>query len=175
LEKIGLLFIGGLLASIPTLISTEMQGKAQLRQLVLDRQITALRDYSASYQKIATDVFTSLEIYEMKVNRFESEFRAKKTFPKDNWRQLHTDVQNLKSKYKAWIAEVNTQVIVVNILFNTNISQLPFSVKDSTTTDSTNSTIQEDILAIKSLISDMKKDFLELVNNHQLIINSEIS
>ena len=177
-REILLVLIGGLLASIPTLISTKMQVSAQLRHLILDRQIIALRDYSVSYQKLATDVLTTLEKFEMMIDDFESEYKAKKNYSKlnsDNWRQLQTDFQVYLNKYRAWCAEVNTQIIVVNILFNTNLAQSQFTdygIDDPMTVSDKNYTIEQRITFIKNRISNLKKGHIKMTENHQALMDT---
>ena len=175
-REIFLVVIGGLLASIPTLISTKMQVSAQLRQLILDRQIIALRDYNVSYQKLATDVLTAIEKFEMMTYDFESEYKAKKNSSKVNSRnveQLMTEFRVYLNKYRAWCAEVNTQIIIINILFNTNLDQFHF--RDYGTDDLMSGfekyTVEQSITRIKTLISSLKKDHIKMTENHQALMN----
>lgn len=176
-REILLVLIGGLLASIPTLISTKMQVSAQLRQLILDRQIIALRDYSVSYQKLATDVLATLEKFEMMVDDFESEYKTKKNYSKvnsDKAIQLLTDFKVYLNKYRAWCADVNTQIIVVNILFNTNLAQFQltdYGIDDSMTVSEKNYNTEQRITRLKTLISDLKKGHIKMTENHQALMD----
>lgn len=154
-----------------------MQVSAQLRQLILDRQIIALRDYNVSHQKLITDVLPTLEKFEMMVDDLESEYKAKKNYSKvnsDKAIQLLTDFKVHLNKYRAWDADVNNQIIVINILFNTDIPQSPFiiyGIDDSMTGSDKNYNTEQRITLIKTKISNLKKGYIKMTENHQTIMD----
>ena len=176
-KEIVLVLIGGVLASIPTLISTEMQASAQLRQLMLDRRITAVKEYGASSQKLATDVLASLQSFEMTFDQVEYEYKVKKSLSKvnsDKWTKIQIDWEVFSNKYRAWCAEVNTQAIVVDMLFNTNLGQLPFpdfgTIVPIAVSD-TDVSIEQRFAGIRTEISNIKKLQVQMTSSEQALMD----
>jgi len=127
-KEAALVFLGAMLASLPLLITTYMQLRAQQRQLILDRQISALRDYSASYNKLATDVLPSIDEMDEMVSQAQKQSAAH-VFTPDDLARLTKEDGLLLNKSRSWIAEVNTQTAIINALCKTNGAARTFTVR----------------------------------------------
>jgi hypothetical protein len=68
----------------------------------------------------------------------------------------------------------NTQIIVINILFNFDIPQSPFTIygiDDSMTGSDKNYTTEQCITLIKTEISNLKKEYIKMTENHQALMD----
>jgi hypothetical protein len=68
-RQLGLIVVGAMLASIPTLVSTHLQSRAELQQLVLDRRLTALKDFSIVANKAVSEVVPRIDFIQERLNR----------------------------------------------------------------------------------------------------------
>lgn len=60
-RQAGLLALGAVMGAVPVLISTRLQARAQIEQLVIDRRIAVIRDYSKACVSIVATVQRSLD------------------------------------------------------------------------------------------------------------------
>jgi hypothetical protein len=168
-KEILLVLVGGLLASVPTLISTQMQGKAQLHQFVLDRQINALKDYSTSSHKMATEIILGAENFERHVEKYESDYKAGRIKSDNIEENLLDDFQSLQAKLLSSTSEVNSQTIVVNALFNENFQQHPLPNFDDANGAPRLESIpfEQRMKRIKEKLADVRKNSIQIINIEQ--------
>lgn len=109
-----LILIGALLASIPTLISTYMQGETQLKELILDRKITAMKEYLISYNKLVVDLLPKVEQLESRIIFLFDTYNDKNMIDKRDFIKLNSEFIELSHLHQSWIADVNTQTHIIN-------------------------------------------------------------
>jgi hypothetical protein len=176
-KEIGLVLIGGLLASIPILISTNMQSKAQLQQFILDRKLSVLRDYSSSSQKLVTDLFFSMDQFEANIDKYRTKFRGKRFLPVEILTILKADIRSVEDKYQRWKAENNTHTVIINTLFKTNLPQLKFfdyELNDSTFNDTSTVTWEKSFSNMEKRIVEFRKNCIEMAHNEQGMVDELI-
>ena len=111
-KEIGLVILGAVLASIPTLTSTYMHGKTQIQQLVLDRQLLALKDFSICHNKVATEVMPAIEKLIRAIDGYEILYRQKHL--KTRVLPVGEEINGLRMSVHSWMAEYNSQRVVIN-------------------------------------------------------------
>ena len=76
-KEIVLVMVGAVLASIPTLISTYIQSRTQLQQLIIDKRVSALKDYSMAFNKLSTEIVPKFEKLEKRIEVLEDKYSKK--------------------------------------------------------------------------------------------------
>src|SRR5512140_1473663 len=66
-KEVGLVVLGAVMASIPTLTVAYIHEKNEVHRLVVDRQITAIKDFAACTNKAATQVLPDIEENDEKI------------------------------------------------------------------------------------------------------------
>jgi hypothetical protein len=171
-KEIVLILTGGILASIPTLISTNLQNKAQLQQLILDRKISTLKDYSSTYQKQATDIFFSMDKLEDDFDKYSIRYSGKRFLPREALITLKKDIRSVIEKHNRWTAEMNTHTIIINSLFKTNFPQFKFSsygLNDSTYSDTSFISWEKDFSEWKKRFAEYRNLCIDILNNEQKV------
>lgn len=165
-----LILIGAILASIPTLISTYMQGEVQLKQIILDRKITALKDYSISYNKLVVDLLPKVGQLESRILYYFDTDMVKSKVDKNKLINIYAEFEEYLNLHQSWIADVNTQTLIINSLFGTNLRIRNIYYFDP----AKNNMIQKPPSQITKEILDgiisFKKIIVEDVNNRQEIM-----
>lgn len=170
-KEISLVIIGALLASVPTLMSTRMSIQGQVKQLILDRQISALREYSIANQRLATEVFIVLNQFTSLLQDSETEFNIRKNLPQQRWIQIREQFIKVESQYRIYVSELNTQTLIINALYKTDFPQERFKIWGEGIDDNNKKLSDEKLLAdmLRQVLS-TKKEFIERVNIGQIRI-----
>ena len=66
-KDIVLIIVGALLGSMPVLISTYLQGQAQLHQIIFAKKLSVLKEYSTISNKFVSDILPKLEDLEARI------------------------------------------------------------------------------------------------------------
>src|ERR1044071_9367962 len=59
-QRILLVIIGALIGIVPSILTTNLQAKVQLKQFLLDRQIATLKEYSTSFNFVTSNMMASV-------------------------------------------------------------------------------------------------------------------
>lgn len=168
-KEAGLILLGAILASLPILVTNYMQTRAQQHQLIMDRRITALRDYSTSYNKLASDILPSIDQLEGMVTAAEEQYTSRQ-LTNDEWDRLETQTDEVVSKVRSWVAEVNTQTVIVNALFRVNLNQRTFAVRKAAPTNGEKNSGDACLKCLKDTITGLKDHTIQNFNDQQKII-----
>jgi hypothetical protein len=172
-----LIMIGALLASIPTLISTYMQTESQLHQIILDRRIIALKDYSEAYNKLVSDIIPQAELLESQLLYiYENELKGKKV-EKEKQIEIMTNMERLRYTHQNWITNINTQTLVINSLYDTDLSLYEILYLDPLRSTDENLTsielaekMQDDMIKYKKTIVDQMNAAQKVMRQFALLI-----
>jgi hypothetical protein len=170
-KEAGLVFLGAVLASIPILIASYIQTKAQQHQLILDRRISALKDYSIAYNKLATDFLPAIEKLDSMVAESERQFSEKQLTSDEINKNLNEPTEILLIKGRTWIAEVNAQTAIVNALFKTNLPQRTFSLDKPDTSNNSGESFEQYLKNSRDALNKLKTHTIENFNEQQKVIN----
>lgn len=128
-QSVCLVILGAAVGFFPSVGTVYIQAKNQREQMLMDRRIAAIKDFAASYYRLATDVLP-------RVKACRSAFDASKTAVL----QGNTDealkllpvtggaIDALTQQENAWTADINTQIAVTNSLFHEKYQFLHFVV-----------------------------------------------
>lgn len=165
-----LILIGAVLASIPTLISTYMQGETQLKEIILDRKITALKDYSTSYNKLVVDLLPKVEQLESRIIYSFDTYYDNNKVDKKMLIKIYSEFVEFLNLHQSWISDVNTQTHIINSLFGTNLRIRDIYYFDPERNNIIQKPSSQIIKEIKDGIISLKKIIVEDVNNRQEVM-----
>lgn len=112
-KEIALVIVGAIIGIVPTFFTTQMQGKMQLKQFILDRQINALKDYSTSYNQLGSGILADLQatIYKLKLVAINGSISDKELD------ELIISLSNKLGGVQNFVANLNAQRTMVYALF----------------------------------------------------------
>jgi hypothetical protein len=76
-REIGLILIGAIIAAVPTIVNSRYQAKMELEQFLLDRQITALRDFSTSLNQLGHQSLSKTQVLIFRLRGLEAESQTR--------------------------------------------------------------------------------------------------
>ena len=149
-----------------------MQAKTQLQQLIFERRLAALKEYSMAYDKAATIILPEVEKMELEIGDLGLEYFARRSRPEQINVKLNAHVFIIKNKVRDWIAEVNSQRIQINTLFNTNLPQKEYSASNFELDPKyANMPFDKYLEELQETIVDLKNTITEIVKEEQKVIN----
>jgi hypothetical protein len=169
-KDIFLLLIGAMLASIPTLISTYMQGESQLHQIILDRRITSLKEYSETYNRLVNNLLPRVQTLEDRVIYLHDNYLNKKKINKDVLLTVYKDFRELIILNETWKADINTQTLIINSLFNMGLPNYDIYYFDPLKTELEEKSELKRFEEMKENIIKIKKNIVDDINYQQQIM-----
>lgn len=166
-----LIVVGALLASIPTLLSTYMLEKSQLNQIILNHKISALKDYAQTYNNIVSDLLPKIEILENRIIYLTDNYTERNKFDKKMLEKIRDEFYEYLDRQQSWFAEVNANTLIINSLFEINLSLYEIYYFDPLKIDLENKTIKESLFELKKDIIELKKHIVRMINNEQNVMN----
>ncbi len=124
--------IGGLIGSV---VTSYVQARYQREQLLMERRLVAIKDYSACYYRLATEILPKFEAFR---SLFSEETKASREKRPDDAAKLHQQelaaCDEVRRQANVWTADMNTQTTIVNALFHTQykLSGFVFTPKAET-------------------------------------------
>lgn len=121
LQQVGLVILGAIISIVPSFVMANRQAEIQMKQFILDRQVSTLKEYSASLNQIGgkqlsgvRELFDELEMLEAKAELEEDE-----NLPDDEEKikQLQGLLRNLLTSSDEFIGNLNTQRTMVYAVF----------------------------------------------------------
>lgn len=169
-KDILLLLIGALLALIPSLLSSYIQGNSELQQLILDRKISTLKDYSKTYNKLVSDLLPKIELLEDQILYMHDIELKENKFDQEVSINANNNFKNFLNQYNNWLVDVNTQTLIINALYDTNLPLNTISYSDPLKNYSESNYGNELITKLKDDIIYLKKETVEQINSQQNIM-----
>ena len=126
-KDVGLVVLGAVMASIPTLTVAYLHEKNEVHRLVVDRQITAIKDFAACTNKAATQVLPEIEENDEKIASLYEQYKQHLITENEIASVLKKTVNTQRSTMLAWQAEYNTQRAVINLLFHVKLTAMNYS------------------------------------------------
>jgi hypothetical protein len=145
-----------------------MQGETQLHQLVITRQFDILKEYSNTSQKCATELVDHLEKCEALCDRATIQFKYTRKIDPLLLNEFEKEFHNYMSKFRNWIAERNTQIVLINVLFHKNYEQIQFdNYEPKNDAKQFNITIEQSYALLKDELMNLKEVGTKIVNDEQ--------
>ena len=170
-KEVVLVIVGAVLASIPTLISTYIQSRAQLQQLIIEKRVSALKDYAMAFNKFATEIVPKFEKLEGRIKVFEDKYSKKQITFEEIDAALDEDLMNIEFQMNGLMADVNVNRMVINSLFQTKFPQLLLSSEPKQETEPGNESAEQILKSHKERIARNKVAVLRIVDEEQARIN----
>lgn len=170
-KEVRLVILGAVLASIPTLISTYMHGKTEIQRFIIDRQLSALKEYSICHNKIITDILPVIEKYDEEISSLYDEYLRNPTRGKVFISELKQSVESVMATHQKWSADFNSQRIMVNALFHVNIRPILLSsppYKDES--GGKGGSIEDRFKALKGSVAGLKQQLIKQIDEGQIAI-----
>jgi hypothetical protein len=163
-----LIILGVFLGFIPAAITAFMQKEFQREQLFLERRIVALKDYSASFNKITQDVMPRAR----KLISLISEIKDMPETPIVNFSEklkiLRSEQELYDQQFDIWQADVNTQIAVVNAVFDVQLTMFEFQESQPEISSETTSTnTRASIIEIESSMINTNKNLIKILEAGQ--------
>lgn len=171
-KEILLILLGAILASVPTLISTHMQNTAEEDQFILDKKIEVLVNFSKSYNKLVSNLLPQIEQFEEKILFISAQNSARKEISDSFFRSTYSDFINIINDHQSWLAEVNSNTLVINALYDINFPLYDIKYYNPIREDSSQNNINMLISILKDDTINLKKETIEQVNKTYKIMNS---
>jgi hypothetical protein len=171
-QQIITLVIGALVGLIPSLVVVTYQGKQEREQFLLDRKLTALKDFSAALTGDGDMLakYDELEIVTARLIRFPDSSNAQ-----DDFVRLSGDAMLLQDRYDA---KMQTQALVMSSMFGLRfptsrfVSALRLDPADVSNIPSVNG--KERIRLCRELlkkIPDLKDGQIEIISDYEAVLN----
>ncbi|HJP96736.1 MAG TPA: hypothetical protein VJ843_05215 [Candidatus Saccharimonadales bacterium] len=173
-KEVVLVIVGAVLASIPTLISTYIQSRTQLQQLIIDKRVNALKDYAITFNKFATEIAPKFEKLEKKIDALEDKYSKQQITFEEIDSQLDEELMNIEFQIDSWKADVNVNRMVINSLFQTNFEtfQLNLPSDPKQETEQHSEPVEQVLKSHKERIAKLKTRSLQIVDEEQEKINN---
>jgi hypothetical protein len=126
-REIVLVIVGAVLASVPTLISTYIQSRTQLQQLIIDKRVSALRDYAMAFNRFATEIVPKFEKLEKRIEGLQDKYSKKQMTFEEIDAEIDEELMGIEFQMNSVMADVNVNRMVINSLFQTEFAQLNLS------------------------------------------------
>jgi len=174
-NEVGLVVLGAFMASIPTLTATYMHDKSEVQRLVIDRQISAIKDFLTCTNKAAIQVLPEIEKDDEEISSLYERYKQKRITEKEIISVLNKRIASQRVSMRTWQAEYNTQRIVINALFHVNLNAMDFSdPKDIEYTDGNGNvkSLEASLKVLKESKGRYRKAVLDVLDNSNKLMNS---
>ena len=163
-KDIVLIIVGALLGSMPVLISTYLQGQAQLHQIIFAKKLSVLKEYSTISNKFVSDILPKLEDLEARIVSLNERYTQENTMDKNYFDQIIIDGKAYTEQIFSIFFELNTQILIINALFKSDISIIEFPYHNPSENNVGNMSDKERIEEIKNNVIKLKKITVEQIN-----------
>jgi len=169
LKDLMLILFGGLLAGVPPLVTTKMHVDSQSNNIMVERKISLLIDFSKTYTRIVTTILPQLEKLEDDIIEEVDKYFENGKRDVENFKIISTKFHNIVNDYQVWNVDFNSKTIIINTLFKTDLPIYdvvyfnPNSKKNEVPLDST-------YIDLKRGVINLKKNVVQMVNNYQFVL-----
>jgi hypothetical protein len=129
-----------------------------------------LKDYSISYNKLVVDLLPKVEQLESRTKYLHDTYFDKNKVDEKMLIKTYTEFLEYLNLHQSWISDVNTQTLIINSLFGTNLRIREIYYFDPERNNLIKKQLPQRLKEIKNGIVSFKKIIIEDVNNRQEIM-----
>ena len=123
-QQVGSIVLGAIIASVSSGVVTYMQGKAQSKQFLVDKQITALKEYSTSFNQSSSSALAKIRTVNQKLEMFL--FLGPENVPDEELDEIFKLSSEMMTESYTFRANLITQRTMVYATFGMETPSIPF-------------------------------------------------